>query len=209
MGWQRPDGARLKSHGLRPLRRRTAGQQLFIDLGSSSADDSTNATLRYEGVELTDTNKVTDPADYVQMDLNSLSGWTGSAVTMNGNAKGNASSELVALLDEINQEVTTGTSGSHIAAVPIAVKLLNWGVGTGMTTDAISMAVIDWMTPKGNDELVAFSEKMSVIDGIYQELLGEDAKDLLSSAGCEDAPYPWSNQPIDTIEVIMDTLGLR
>lgn len=78
-----------------------------------------------------------------------------------------------------------------------------------MTTDAISGAIIDWMTSKGNDELVEFSEKMSVIDGIYQELLSDDAKDLLSSAGCEDAPYPWSNQPIDTIEVIMDTLGLR
>lgn len=78
-----------------------------------------------------------------------------------------------------------------------------------MTTDAISGAVIDWMAPKGNDEQVAFSEKMSEIDGIYQEFLGDDAKDLLSSAGCEDAPYPWSDQPIDTIEVIMDTLGLR
>lgn len=170
-----------------------AGGQLFVDLGSSSADDSTNATLSYEGMGLTDINKVTDPADYVQMDLIPLRKWADSTSMPSESTKSNASEELIGLLDEINQEVTTGTSGSYMAAVPVAVKLLNWGVGTGMTTDAISMAVIDWMTPKGNDELVAFSKKMSVIDGIYQELLGEDAKDLLSSAGCEDAPYPWSN----------------
>ena len=183
-----------------------AGEQLFVDLGSSSADDSTNATMYYEGMGLTDTNKVTAPEDYVQMDLIPLSQWTGSAVALIGS---NPSAELVELLEEINRNVTTGTSGSHMAAVPIAVKLVNWGVGTEMTTDAISGAVIDWIAPKGTDEQVAFSEKMSEIDGIYQELLGDDAKDLLSSAGCEDTPYPWSDQPIDTIEVIMDTLGLR
>ena len=183
-----------------------AGEQLFVDLGSSSADDSTNATMRYEGMRLTDTNKITAPEEYVQMDLIPLSRWTGSDVAL---IESNPSAELIGLLDEINKDVTTGTPGSHMAAVLIAVKLVNWSVGTEMTTDAISGAVIDWMTPKGNDELVAFSEKMSVIDGIYQEFLGDDAKDLLSSAGCEDAPYPWSNQPIDTIEVIMDTLGLR
>lgn len=183
-----------------------AGEQLFVDLGSSSADDSTDATLRYEGVGLTDTNKVTAPEDYVQMDLIPLSRWAGSAADL---IESNPSAELIGLLDEINKDVTTGTAGSYMAAVPIAVKLVNWGVGTEMTTDAISGAVIDWMAPKGNDEQVAFSEKMSEIDGIYQELLGDDAKNLLSSAGCEDAPFPWSDQPIDTIEVIMDTLGLR
>lgn len=186
-----------------------AGEQLFVDLGSSSADDSTNATMRYEGTGLTDMGKVTAPADYVQMDLIPLSRWTGSAAGLTGSTSGNASAELVGLLDEINQDVTTGTTGSYMAAVPIAVKFLNWGVGTEMTTDVISMAVIDWMAPKGNDELVAFSEKMSVIDEIYQALLGEDTKDLLSSAGCDSAPYPWSDQPIETIETIMNTIGLR
>ena len=186
-----------------------AGGQLFVDLGSSSADDSTNATMRYEGMELTDIGKVTAPADYVQMDLIPLRQWTDGTVMQNESEKGNASAELVGLLDEINKDVTIGATGSYMASVPIAVKLLNWGVGTEMSTDEISMAVIDWMAPKGNDELVAFSGKMSVIDGIYQELLGEDAKVLLSSAGCEDAPYHWSDQPIDTIEVIMNTVGMR
>lgn len=186
-----------------------AGEQLFVDLGSSSADDSTNATMRYEGMELTDMGKVTAPADYVQMNLIPLRQWADGTEMLSEGEKGNASAELVGLLDEINQDVTISTTGSYVAATPIAVKLLNWGVGTEMSTDEISMAVIDWMAPKGNDELVAFSGKMSVIDGIYQELLGEDAKALLSSAGCEDAPYPWSDQPIDTIEVIMNTVGLR
>lgn len=186
-----------------------AGGQLFVDLGSSSADDSTNATMAYADMGLTDMGKVTDPASYLQMELIPLSQWGDSASTSNKKGENSASAELVGLLDEINKDVTIGATGSYMAAVPIAVKLLNWGVGTEMTTDVISMAVIDWMAPKGNDELVAFSEKMSVIDEIYQALLGEDAKDLLSSTGCDSAPYPWSDQPIETIETIMNTIGLR
>ena len=142
-----------------------AGEQFFVDLGSSSADDSTNATMYYEGMGLTDTNKVTAPEDYVQMDLIPLSQWTGSVVAL---IESNPSAELVGLLDEINKDVTTGTVGSYMAAVPIAVKLVNWGVGTEMTTDAISGAVIDWMAPKGNDEQVAFSEKCPKLMGFIK-----------------------------------------
>lgn len=107
-----------------------AGGQLFVDLGSSSADDSTNATMRYEDMELTDMGKVTDPADYVQMDLLPLRQWADGTVMPSESKKGNASAELVGLLDEINQEVTISTTGSYVAATHIAVKILNWGVGT-------------------------------------------------------------------------------
>ncbi|MCI2046858.1 MAG: hypothetical protein LKJ90_03990 [Faecalibacterium sp.] len=205
-----PDGSRVQVLSSTARNRYYyAGEQLFVDLGSSSADDSTNATMRYEGKGLTDTNTITDPANYVQMDLIPLSQWTGSTATVSGDAETSASSELTGLLDEINQNVATETPGSHMAAVPIAVKLLNWGVGTEMTTEEIHNTVVAYMMPKGNDELVAFSEKMSIVDQIYQKLLGADAQDLLSSAGCEDAAYPWSDAPIETIEAIMNAVGLR
>ena len=161
-----------------------AGEKLFVDLGSSSADDSTNATMCYEGMGLTDTNKITAPEDYVQMDLIPLSRRADGTVMPSKSEKGNASAELVGLLDEIDQDVTTGITGSYMAAVPIAVKLLNWGVGTEMTAEEIRSTVIDYMMPKGNDESVTLCNKLATVDEIYQKLLGNDAQDLLASAGC-------------------------
>ncbi|MGL4791837.1 MAG: hypothetical protein ACRCW1_10535 [Anaerotignaceae bacterium] len=53
-----------------------AGEQLFANPASNSATDSTNATMKYSGTELSDANKITDPANYVQMDLTPLSLWS-------------------------------------------------------------------------------------------------------------------------------------
>ena len=39
------------------------------------------------------------------------------------------------ILDEINTSVTVGTSGSSLSAVQAAVKLLDWGVNTGLGAD--------------------------------------------------------------------------
>jgi hypothetical protein len=52
-----------------------AGDNLFVDLGSSGANDNTNATLVYEGKGLTDTNTITDPSDYIQVELFPMSNW--------------------------------------------------------------------------------------------------------------------------------------
>ena len=90
-----------------------------------------------------------------------------------------------------------------------AVKLLDWGTTTGLDTEEIKGATVAWMMDKGNDEQVAFAEKMALVDEAYQKLLGEDAEELLTSAGCEDAAYPWSDSPVESIEAVMEAIGLR
>ena len=42
----------------------------------------------------------------------------------------------------------------------------------------------------------------------YQKLLGPDAKELLEQAGCDDAAYPWSDAPVETIEAIVEVVQL-
>ena len=42
----------------------------------------------------------------------------------------------------------------------------------------------------------------------YQKLLGSDAKELLEQAGCDDAAYPWSDAPVETIEAIVEVVQL-
>ena len=113
------------------------------------------------------------------------------------------------ILDEINQNVSVGTAGSYMTAVQAAVKLLDWGTNTGLDPAEIREATVNWLMDKGNDEQVAFSDKLSLVDNAYQKLLDDGAEDLLSSAGLEDIEHNWGNQPVESIETIMDAVGLR
>ena len=113
------------------------------------------------------------------------------------------------ILDEINKNIMVGTAGSSLKAVSVVVKLLDWGTTTGLDPQEIKKATVEWLSNKGNDEQVEFAEKMELVDSVYKELLGDGAKDLLSSAGCEDAGYPWSDTLVESIEAIMEAVGLR
>ena len=96
-----------------------------------------------------------------------------------------------------------------MTAVQAAVKLLDWGTNTGLDPAEIREATVNWLMDKGNDEQVAFSDKLTLVDDAYQKLLGDGAEDLLSSVGLEDIEHNWGNQPVESIEAIMDAVGLR
>ena len=128
-------------------------------------------------------------------------------------ASAESSSDVPALelpiLDEINQTVSIGTTGSYMIAVQAAAKLLDWGTNTGLDPAEIREAAVNWLMDKGNDEQVTFSDKLALVDDAYQKLLSDDAEDLLSSVGLEDVEHNWGNQPVESIEAIMDAVGLR
>ncbi len=102
--------------------------------------------------------------------------------------KESAEIELTNILDEINTDIR--------------------GVGTSMGTEEIKSQVLAWLSEKGNDEQVAFSQKLSSVYDAYQELLGSNAEELLASAGGDMSGYPWSDSPVETIEAIIDVVQL-
>ena len=114
----------------------------------------------------------------------------------------------IPILDEIDQTVTIGTAGSSLLAVQAAVKLLDWGVNTGLGADEISDATSTWLAAKNND-LVDCLKKPELVDDAYQKLLTDEARELLDSAGCEDVEITWGSDPVELIEAIMQTAGLR
>ncbi len=116
--------------------------------------------------------------------------------------------ELGDVLDEINTDIHPETAGNEMNSVKVAAHLLNWGVETGMTTDEIKKETISWLSDKGNSEQVEFSNKLASVYDAYQKLLGPDAKELLEQAGCDDAAYPWSDAPVETIEAIVEVVQL-
>lgn len=93
-------------------------------------------------------------------------------------------------------------------SIKTAAHLLNWGVGTSMTTDEVKKETVSWLSDKGNSEQVEFSNKLASVYDAYQKLLGSDAKELLEQAGCDDAAYPWSDAPVETIEAIVEVVQL-
>ena len=112
------------------------------------------------------------------------------------------------ILDEIDQIVTIGTSGSSLSAVQAAVKLLDWGVNTGLGTDEISDAASTWLAAKNND-LADCLKKLELVDDAYQKLLTDEARELLDSAGCEKVEITWGSDPVEPVEAIMQVAGLR
>ena len=112
------------------------------------------------------------------------------------------------ILSEIDQTVRVGTSGSYMTAVQAAVKLLDWGVNTGLGTDEIGEAAAAWLAAKGDDQPLCV-EKLELVDNAYQRLLTDEADDMLDVAGCADIHRFWGSEPVESIEAIMDAAGLR
>ena len=80
------------------------------------------------------------------------------------------------VLDEIDSDIQPGTAGNGMNSIKTAAHLLNWGVGTSMTTDEIKKETVSWLSDKGNSEQVEFSNKLASVYDAYQKLLGSDAK---------------------------------
>ena len=112
------------------------------------------------------------------------------------------------ILDEIDETVTVGTAGSYMLAMQAAVKLMDWGMNTGLGTDEISEAASTWLAEK-NDDLSECLKKLELVDDAYQKLLTDEARDLLDSIGCEDMEITWGSTPQEPVEAIMRAAGLR
>ena len=112
------------------------------------------------------------------------------------------------ILDEIDENVVPGTAGSSLRAVQSAVKLLDWGVNTGLGADEIGEAAAAWLAAKGDDRALCV-EKLELVDNAYQRLLTDEADDLLNDAGCADIHRFWGNEPVESIEAVMQAAGLR
>lgn len=113
------------------------------------------------------------------------------------------------ILDVIDEEVMPGTAGSSLRAVQAAVQLLDWGVHTGLDTEEIRQATVDWLANKGNEEQTAFAQKLELVDDACNRLREENARELLDVAGCQDTEIFWGSDPVAPIEAIMDAAGLR
>lgn len=112
------------------------------------------------------------------------------------------------ILDEIDADVAVGTAGSSLLAVQAAAKLLDWGVNTGLDTDEIGTAASVWLSAK-NEGRTECLQKLELVDDAYQKLLTDEARELLDDAGCAEVEITWGSEPVEPVEAIMRSAGLR
>jgi hypothetical protein len=79
--------------------------------------------------------------------------------------------EFRGVLDEIDSNIQPGTAGNGMNSIKTATHLLNWGVGTSMTTDEIKKETVSWLSDKGNSEQVEFSNKLASVYDAYQKTI--------------------------------------
>lgn len=123
--------------------------------------------------------------------------------------KSEAEQEFLNTLDEVDSLITLGTAGSSLKVVKATVSLMNLSVGTTLTKEQVKNETNYWLSSKDADTKSEFIVKLKNIDSTYKTLLTDGQEELLASAGCEDAPYPWSKEPLDTMEALMEAAGLR
>lgn len=120
-----------------------------------------------------------------------------------------AAIEFKSILDEIDENIEPDMDYDSPICVKTAVHLMNWGVGTTLTVEETKAVTVIWLSNKGNDEQAEFSNKLDCVYKTYRELLKPNAEELLKSAGCKDAAYPWSDSPLETVEAVAEAVGLK
>lgn len=71
-----------------------------------------------------------------------------------------------------------------------------------------ALAASTWLAAKNNDP-TDYLKKLELVDEAYRKLLTDEARELLDSAGCEDAEITWGRDPVEPVEAIMQAAELR
>lgn len=113
---------------------------------------------------------------------------------------------LASVLDDINAHMEPGTAGSGLKAAKLAAELLDWAQTSSLSTDEIKAQTVAWLSPKGNDEQVAFAGKLGAVNNAVGQVTGDSGKELLQEAGVTDSLYPWSDEAAAAVKTVVDTV---
>ena len=110
--------------------------------------------------------------------------------------------EMDMLFTQIKTEVVEGDNKSYVR---VASSLMNWGVGTPLTTEQIKKETASFYAGLGSGEKATFVKNVNAVYGTYKKLLGSGgAEKLLAEADVKNAAYTWSTEPIETIEAVYE-----
>lgn len=113
------------------------------------------------------------------------------------------------MMADFATKIQAGSAGSSLKAVAQAARLMSWGVNTTMSEEEIYTVVSVYLSELDDAALGEYMMQLQLLDESYKTLLQPGQEELLATAGCADAPYPWSAGPIPAVEMFMSAAGLR
>lgn len=116
---------------------------------------------------------------------------------------------LDALMADFATDIQAGSAGSSLKAVKQAVRLMDWGTTTKMTTDEIFKTVEKFYSGLDAAAAAEYNEQIGLLLSTYETLLTEGQEDLLESAGCTGTAYLWGGEPIPAVEAFFEATGIR
>ena len=117
--------------------------------------------------------------------------------------------ELVEIYNNIEENVEIGTAGSFLKAVPYSADLLKWIEKTKLTALEVKDITVEWLSEQGKDIQEKFNNNLSLVDNVCMYLLGDDAKDLMESAGLSPEQFSLSDSASDIFNTIMEAAGIN
>lgn len=112
--------------------------------------------------------------------------------------------ELDKLLDQVEDNVFPGTAGCSLTAVRYTVNLLDWCKTAGVSDTELRADLTAWVQGKDTVEL---ARKFELVMDVYDRLMGDNAQDLLDTAGVQTDNYPWPESCRQMMQTILEVTG--
>ena len=112
--------------------------------------------------------------------------------------------ELDKLLDQVEDNVFPGTAGCSLTAVRYTVNLLDWCKTAGVSDTELRADLTAWVQGKDTVEL---ARKFELVMDVYDQLMGDNAQDLLDTAGVQTDNYPWPESCRQMMQTILEVTG--
>lgn len=111
---------------------------------------------------------------------------------------------LLAILDDIGQNLHPGTAGSGLTAIRITADLVSWAASTQMTKAEAADTVTSWLKSQSPEIKEAFQEKISSIASSFAEIVKDGAKEALEDAGVEKDLSNLGTRLKELVEAVID-----
>lgn len=100
---------------------------------------------------------------------------------------------LSSLLAEAAENYRPGTAGSSLAEIKAAASLLSWYSENTPNEETVRTGAKIFYDSLDSDGVEFFREQLTGLGAAAQQLCGDNAAEMLSSAGCEVPETPWNS----------------
>lgn len=116
--------------------------------------------------------------------------------------------ELLAILEDLSENLHLGTAGSSLTSARLAASLVAWAATTTMDKREAAAVVLEWLEVQSPQIQAAFREKIASVSQSYGQIVKDGAADLLDAAGVEKDMSNLGSRLKELVEAVLSSGGL-